>query len=74
MTIGHTLQRVDTSEQLAIHQSTMPAPPSEEGVTFTSELPRQLSRRQYYDFFKDEVDVREARSLFNRLRFKSDDD
>ena len=67
-----TLQRVDTSEQLAIHQSTMPALPKEEGVTFASELPRQLSRRQYYDFFKDDQeDVREARSLFDRLQFKS---
>ena len=67
------LQRVDTSEQLAIHQSTMPALPKEEGVTFASELPRQLSRRQYYDFFKDdqEDDRREARSLFDRLRLKS---
>ena len=81
-----TLQRVDTSEQLAIHQSTMPAPTSEEGVTFTSELPRQISRRQYYDFFKDEDDdgregsdwarvaPREARGLFDRLQFKTDDD
>ena len=68
------LQRVDTSEQLAIHQSTMPAPPSEEGVTFTSELPRQISRRQYFDFFKDEGgdggDGREARGLFEQLRLK----
>ena len=64
---------MDTSEQLAIHQSTMPALPKEEGVTFASELPRQLSRRQYYDFFKDdqEDDRREARSLFDRLRLKS---
>ena len=66
------LQRVDTSEQLAIHQSTMPAPPSEEGVTFTSELPRQISRRQYFDFFKDEGgDGREARGLFEQLQLRS---
>ena len=66
------MQRVDTSEQLAIHQSTMPAPPKEEGVTFASELPRQLSRRQYYDFFNDD-DEREARSLFDSLLLKNDD-
>ena len=65
---------MDTSEQLAIHQSTMPAPPREEGVTFSAELPRQLSRRQYYDFFKDDDDGgrRGGRGLFGRLPLKSD--
>ena len=59
------LQKVDTSEQLAVPQSTIPALPKEEGATrartFASELPRQLLRRQYYDFFKKcEEDGREA--------------
>ncbi len=62
------MQDDDVSEQLVIHQSKMPF--FRESLPFTSEVPRQLSRQQYFDFFKNEERSEDEKGKKKRGKLK----